>query len=91
MTNLKCPYCGSTDTIVRKASELNRQFNTDDYTRNKSGAISSEQLLKLIMAILTAGVALFGFLKAREKTKEEEAKNNANILVCKSCNKWERI
>ncbi len=28
MTNLKCPYCGSTDTIVRKAGELNKQLNT---------------------------------------------------------------
>jgi len=43
------------------------------------------------MAILTTGIALFGFLKAREKRKEEEAKNNASILLCKSCNKWEKI
>ena len=91
MTNLKCPYCGSTDTIVRKAGELNKQLNTDHFTQHTSGVISADQVLKLIMAILTTGIALFGFLKEREKRKEEEAKNNASILLCKSCNTWEKI
>lgn len=91
MTNLKCPYCGSTDTIVRKAGELNEQFNTKNFTQHTSGSISADQVLKLITAILATGIALFGFLKAREKRKEEEAKNNSSILVCKSCNGWKKI
>ncbi len=91
MTNLKCPSCGSTDTIVRKAGELNEQFNTHDFTQHTAGAISPAQLLKLIGSILTAGIALLGYLTAREKRKEQEAKNNASILVCKSCKNWKKI
>ncbi|GEM_PF-2477360 len=91
MTNLKCTNCGGTDTFIRTAGELNKQFNTDKFTKLSSGQLSPAQVLKLILALLGLGVAVFSFLKAREEKKVEEAKNNPNILVCRSCNHWETL
>ena len=77
---LKCPKCGSRNTVTETAGNIAKVTRDDRFLTSTSGYISPELLKEIIRAIQR----LFGFLKQRER-------NNAPVLICKDCGYYERI
>lgn len=77
--HLKCPQCGSCNTLISSAGKL------PSITDNKhSGYISLEFLPEILKEIIKAIKKLFGFLEQCER-------NNAPVLICMGCGYYERI
>lgn len=82
--SLKCPKCGSRNTVTETAGKIAELTRDDRFLTTSSGYISLDQLAELLKDIIRAIKRLFGFLEQRER-------NNAPVLVCKSCGYYERI
>lgn len=81
---LKCPKCGSRNTVTETAGKIAALTHDDRFLTTSAGYISPEQLVELLKDIIKAIKRIFGFLEQRER-------NNAPVLVCKSCGYYERI
>ncbi len=81
---LKCPKCGSRNTVTETAGNIAKVTRDARFLTSASGYISPEQLPELLKEIIRAIQRLFGFLKQRER-------NNAPVLICKDCGYYERI
>ena len=77
--HLKCPQCGSCNTLISSAGKL------PSITDNKrSGYISLEFLPEILKEIIKAIKKLFGFLEQCER-------KNAPVLIGMDCGYYERI
>lgn len=82
--SLKCPKCGGRNTVTETAGKIAELTRYDRFLTTSAGYISPEQLSELLKNIITAIKRFFGFLEQRER-------NNASVLICKSCGYYERI
>lgn len=82
--SLTCPKCGSRHTVTENAGRIAEVVRDDRFLSSASGYISPDQLSELLKEIIRAIKRFFGFLEQRER-------NNAPVLVCKSCGYYERI
>lgn len=81
---LKCPKCGSRNTVTETAGKIAEVTRDDRFLTSTSGYISPEQLPELLKEIIRSIQRLFRFLEQRER-------NNAPVLICKDCGYYERI
>lgn len=81
---LKCPKCGSRNTVTETAGKIAALTHDDRFLTTSADYISPEQLVELLKDIIKAIKRIFGFLEQRKR-------NNAPVLVCKSCGYYERI
>lgn len=81
---LKCPKCDSRNTVTETAGKIAELTRDDRFLTTPAGYISPDQMAELLKDIIRAIKRLFGFMERRER-------NNAPVLVCKSCGYYERI
>lgn len=82
--SLKCPKCGSRNTVTETAGKIAVLTHDDRFLTTSAGYISPGQLSELLKDIIRAIKRLFGFMEQRER-------NNAPVLICKSCGYYQRI
>ncbi|EPU0349855.1 hypothetical protein ACVT81_001666 [Yersinia enterocolitica] len=81
---LKCPQCGSRNTLTNSAGELSGMTGDKRFLTAAAGYINPGTFPELIKEIARVLGKLFGYLEQREK-------NIAPVLVCKDCGHWKRI
>ncbi|ECI6490309.1 hypothetical protein EIL18_10390 [Salmonella enterica subsp. enterica] len=82
--SLKCPSCGSRNTIVTSAENMEKVTHDDRFRTATSGVIDPRIILELLKLILKVLTRLFAFMEEREK-------NKGKVVVCKDCGYWKRI
>jgi len=84
--SIACKKCGGRNTQVVAAKDLAKATNNPNVMTASAGSIDPKVVVEIISLVVQGLVAVFGWLKASEKNK-----NNSNVVLCKDCGAWEKV